>query len=66
MPKSPKALLDRDLLEQLQATIMFKDGEITLEVNDQQYVEILTLMLTTTEAEEEISEEIMNQVFPGV
>lgn len=66
MPNSPKALLGRDLLEQLQATITFKDGEIILEVNDQQYVEALSLILSITETGEEISKEIVSQVFPGV
>uniref|UniRef100_A0A8C3E7W5 ribonuclease H n=1 Tax=Corvus moneduloides TaxID=1196302 RepID=A0A8C3E7W5_CORMO len=66
LPNSPKALLGRDLLEQLQATIIFRNGEVTLEVNDQQYVEILSLILTTKDPVEEIREEIMGQVFPGV
>ncbi|XP_016161147.1 PREDICTED: endogenous retrovirus group K member 25 Pol protein-like isoform X2 [Ficedula albicollis] len=66
MPNSPNALLGRDLLEQLQATIIFKDGEITLEVNDRQYIEVLSLILTIVEIEEEIREEIISQVFPGV
>lgn len=68
MPNSPEPLLGRDLLGQLQATITFKNGEMTLEVNDQKYVEILSLILTTSEVmrEIEIDEEIMNQVFPGV
>lgn len=57
--------MGRDLLEQLQATITFKDGKITLELNDQQYGEVLNSMLTAMEAKEENSKEI-NQVFPGV
>uniref|UniRef100_A0A8U7NQ83 Uncharacterized protein n=1 Tax=Corvus moneduloides TaxID=1196302 RepID=A0A8U7NQ83_CORMO len=66
LPNSPKALLGRDLLEQLQATIIFRNGEVVLEINDQQYVEILSLILTTKDPVEEIREEIMEQVFPGV
>lgn len=66
MPNSPESLLGRYFLEKLQVTITFKNGEIFLEVNDQKYMEVLTLMLTAIEVEEEISEEIMTQVFPGV
>ena len=33
LPNSPKALLGRDLLEQLKAIITFKKGEVTLKVN---------------------------------
>lgn len=65
MPNSPKALLGRDLLEQLPATITFKNGEVTLEVNDQKYIEVLSLTLTAIEIKEEIDEEILSQVFPG-
>ena len=54
------------MLEQLQVTIKFKNGEVILEVNDEQYIKALSLMLTAIQIEGEISEEIMNQVFPGV
>ncbi|RMC09722.1 hypothetical protein DUI87_13509 [Hirundo rustica rustica] len=70
MPNAPSALLGRDLLEQLEARIIFKNGEISLEVKDQQYVELLSLMLTTKEievaSEKENFRKIMDQVFPGV
>lgn len=66
LPRSPRHLLGRDLLEQLQVTIQFKNGEVILEVNDEQYIEALSLMLTAIQTEGEISEEIINQVFPGV
>lgn len=66
LPNSPKALLGTYLLEQLQAIVTFKEEEIILEVNDQQYIEILSLILTTTDPVEEIREEIISQVFPGV
>lgn len=66
MPNSPKALLSRDLLEQLQATIIFKNREVTLEVNDQKYIEVLSLTLTAIKIKEEIEEEVLSQVFPGV
>ncbi|RMC21889.1 hypothetical protein DUI87_02760 [Hirundo rustica rustica] len=59
-----------DLLEQLEARIIFKNGEISLEVKDQQYVELLSLMLITKEievaSEKENFRKIMDQVFPGV
>lgn len=41
MPNSPHALLGRDLLEQLNATIRFEKGEITLEVDTQEYIQIM-------------------------
>lgn len=70
MPNAPSALLGRDLLEQLEAKIIFKNGEISLEVKDQQYLELLSLMLITKETEianeEEMIKKIMDQVFPGV
>ncbi|RMB93099.1 hypothetical protein DUI87_30419 [Hirundo rustica rustica] len=59
-----------DLLEQLEAGIIFKNGEISLEVKDQQYVDLLSLMLITKEievaSEKENFRKIMDQVFPGV
>ncbi|XP_040434725.1 uncharacterized protein LOC121080650 [Falco naumanni] len=66
MPNSPKALLGRDLLEQLGAKITFEKGEITLEVKDQQYTQALSLVLTSLPSEGKIDEEILNQVYPGV
>ncbi|TRZ05670.1 hypothetical protein HGM15179_021437, partial [Zosterops borbonicus] len=41
----------KDLLEQLEAKTIFKNGEIILEVKDQQYVELLSLMMITKEIE---------------
>ncbi|RMC16864.1 hypothetical protein DUI87_06117 [Hirundo rustica rustica] len=70
MPSAPSSLLGRDLLEQLEARIIFKNGEMSLEVKDQQYVELLSLMLITKEIEVASEKEnfwkIMDQVFPGV
>ena len=66
MPNSPKAPLGRDFLEQLGATINFNNGEITLEVNNQELIQIISLSLTSVPTEGEISEEIINQVYPGV
>jgi len=62
----PKALLGRDLLEQLGAKITFKKGEITLEVKDQQYIQVLSLFLSSPCTEGKTPEEILNQVYPGV
>jgi len=53
MPSSLKALLGRDLLEQLGAKITFEKGEITLEVKDQQYIQVLSLFLTSPPTEGE-------------
>ncbi|TRZ06703.1 hypothetical protein HGM15179_020404, partial [Zosterops borbonicus] len=59
-----------DLLEQLEAKVIFKNGKIILEVKDQQYVELLSLMMITKEIEvaneEENFKKIIDQVFPGV
>ncbi|XP_042653251.1 uncharacterized protein LOC122153867 [Tyto alba] len=60
------SLLGRDLLEQLEAKIVFKKGEVTLEVKDQQYIQVLSLILTSFSSGGEISEEILDQVYPGV
>ena len=51
MPNSPKALLGRDLLEQLGASISFNKGEITLEVNNQELIQIMSLSLTSVPTE---------------
>jgi len=51
MPNSPKALLGRDLLEQLGARITFEKREITLEAKDQQYIQVLSLFLTSPPTE---------------
>ena len=66
MPNSPKALLGRDLLEQLEATIKFKKGEVTLEVNDHQYIQVMSLSLASTPIKREIDTRIIDQVYPGV
>lgn len=63
MPDSPKPLLGRDLLEQLGAVIKFKQGEITLEVNDQNYRQMLSLSFPEIQEEENIDEEILNEVY---
>ncbi|RMC04319.1 hypothetical protein DUI87_19138 [Hirundo rustica rustica] len=67
---SREVAMERDLLEQLEAGIIFKTGEISLEVKDQQYVELISIMLITKEievaSEKEIFGKIMDQVSPGV
>jgi len=65
MPSSPKALLGRDLFEQLGAKTTCEKGEITLEVKDRQYIQVLTLFLTSPPTEGKIPR-ILNQVYPGV
>jgi len=66
MPSSPKALLGRHLLEQLGAKITFEKREITLEVKDRQYIQVLSLFLASPPTEGKIPEEILNQVYPAV
>lgn len=66
MPNSPKALLGRALLRQLGAKITFEKGEVTLKVKDQQYIQNLSLSITSLPTEGKISEEILDQVYPGV
>lgn len=58
--------MGRDLLEQLEAVIKFKKGKITPEVNDQQYIQIMSLSLASVSTENKISEEITDQVYPRV
>jgi len=65
-PNSPKALLGGDLLEQLGAKITFEKEEITLEVKDRQYIQVLSLFLTSSHTEGKIPEEVLNRVYPGV
>ena len=66
MLSSPKPLLGRNLLEQMGAVIRFEKGEITLEVNDQQYMKIMGLLLATVPTQGKINEEVVNQVYPGI
>lgn len=66
MPNSLRALSGRDLLEQLGAVIKFEKGEITLKINDQQYIQIMNLSLASVPTEEKISEKITDQVYLGV
>lgn len=66
MPNSAKALWVEICWNSYKQPSCLKNWEITLEVNDHQYVEVLSLILTTSEAKEEMREKIINQVFPGV
>ncbi|RMB92926.1 hypothetical protein DUI87_30665 [Hirundo rustica rustica] len=50
-PTRKRSMCILDLLEQLGARIIFKNEEISLEVKDQQYVELLSLMLIIKEIE---------------
>ncbi|NWH79706.1 POL5 protein, partial [Piaya cayana] len=50
----------------LGAVIKFDKGEITLEVNDQQYIQIMSLSLASVPTGGKINEEVMKQVYPGV
>lgn len=45
MPNSPKSVLRQDLLEHLEATIIFKEVEMDLRVKNEQLIEILSLSL---------------------
>ncbi|KAK4817880.1 hypothetical protein QYF61_001690 [Mycteria americana] len=64
---APRPLLGRDLLEQLNAEIRFKDGEIEFKIPEESHIEILSLALTEPQVrEEEIMQEIKDQVYPGV
>ncbi|KAK4817868.1 hypothetical protein QYF61_001681 [Mycteria americana] len=65
--ETPRPLLGRDLLEQLNAEIRFKDGEIEFKIPEENHIEILSLALTEPQVrEEEIMQEIKDQVYPGV
>ncbi|KAK4810386.1 hypothetical protein QYF61_022092 [Mycteria americana] len=65
--EAPRPLLGRDLLEQLNAEIRFKDGEIEFKIPEENHIEILSLALTEPQVrEEEIMQEIKDQVYPGV
>ncbi|KAK4810138.1 hypothetical protein QYF61_009533 [Mycteria americana] len=67
LPEAPRPLLGRDLLEQLNAEIRFKDGEIEFKIPEESHIEILSLALTEPQVrEEEIMQEIKDQVYPGV
>ena len=46
--------------------IRFEKGEITLEVDVQQYLQIMSLLLVDVPIEAEISEDIIAQVYTGV
>lgn len=66
LPNSPKPLLGRDLLEQLEARIVFRKGQIEFQVQEQQLTEVLSLALLQTECHSKIPSEILDSVYPGV
>lgn len=66
MPQAPKSLIGRDFLEKLQAENKFTPEGIQLKVNENELIEILSLALLTDKESEEIPDEILNQVYPGV
>lgn len=69
LPNSPKSLLRRDLLEQLETTTEFNQANIELKVREEQLTEILSVAMIDSEIfwKSEIDvEEIFNQVHPGV
>lgn len=66
MPNSPKSLLGRDLLGQLDAEIKFEAGEVRFRVKDESIIELLSLALITTLVGTRIPEEIRDQVYPGI
>lgn len=66
LPGSPKSLLGRDLLEQLEAEIVFEKGKMELKIKEDQLINILSLALIQTEPKFEVPPEIVDQVYPGV
>ncbi|XP_069724114.1 protein NYNRIN-like [Phaenicophaeus curvirostris] len=66
LPNSPKPLLGRDLLEQLEAKIVFQKGKVKFQVQEQQLVEVLSLALLQTQHHLEIPTEVLDSVYPGI
>ncbi|XP_077644845.1 uncharacterized protein LOC144247578 [Lonchura striata] len=66
LPNSPKPLLGRDLLEQLEAKIVFQKGKIEFQIQEEQLVEVLSLALIQTQSHSEIPREVLDPVYPGV
>lgn len=66
LPESPKSLLGRDLLEQLEAEISFKRGKAKFKIKEKQLIDILSLALIEVNEPTKECQEIINQVYPGV
>lgn len=66
LPGSPRSLLGRDLLEQLEAEIVFEKGRVELRVKEDQLISALSLVLIQTDSFNETLLEIKDQVYPGV
>lgn len=63
MPNAPKSLLQRDLLEKLEAEIKFKNGEI--QIRDDQLIEMLSLALIQPQVTKQVPLDILDQAYPG-
>lgn len=67
LPNTPKSLLDRDILENLEATIEFRKGKMKFEVPEGKLILALGLEIDTGPANNSnYLEQIMNQVYLGV
>ncbi|XP_032063100.1 uncharacterized protein LOC116501622, partial [Aythya fuligula] len=66
LPGSPRSLLGRDLLEQLEAEIVFEKGRVELRVKEDRLISALSLVLIQTDSFNETLPEIQDQVYPGV
>lgn len=66
IPHSPGPLLGRDFLEQLGAEIGFANEKITVKVNGQEYIQVLSLALVSTKGVNQLEDETLNQVYPRV
>ena len=66
LPGSPKSLLGQDLLEQLEAEIIFEKGKMELKIGEEQLINVLSLALIQTDPKGKVPSEITDQVYPGV
>lgn len=66
LPGSPKSLLGRDLLEQLEAEIVFEKGKVGLKVREEKLITALSLTLIQADPIGKVPSEILDQVYPGV
>ncbi|GAB0208873.1 protein NYNRIN-like [Grus japonensis] len=66
LPGAPKALLGRDLLDVLEAEILFKNGEIKLKVKEKELISVMSLNQLQEDQVFDIPDEIENQVYPEV
>jgi len=66
LPGAPKSLLGRDMLEQLNATIIFRKAQIEFKIEDTKLTKILSLALIQILEKGEIPQDILDQAYPGV